>query len=213
MQIQGPLFGTCLIMETRMKKVTVVLAVSAAFMSAGAWAQLSDNVVATESVDTPTVLAAAPAGEATERARPAPRERAFRMPSERVEARLAYARTALKITDAQQPQWNSFSEVLRTHARTMDARIGERRAQMQSASRTERVRPTAIERMERTQRAMEQRSARLAEVIAAAKPLYATFSPEQRQVADQLLAQSGRGGHKHGHGGHRHGHHGKHHGA
>jgi hypothetical protein len=30
----------------------------------------------------------------------------------RIEARLAYLRTALKITDAQQPQWNANADVL-----------------------------------------------------------------------------------------------------
>ena len=40
-------------------------------------------------------------------------KRAFSMPGERVEARLAYMKTALKITDAQQAQWNAFADVAR----------------------------------------------------------------------------------------------------
>src|SRR5687767_9804228 len=43
-------------------------------------------------------------------------KRAFSSPSERVEARLAYIRTAMKITDAQQPQWNAFADSMRKRA-------------------------------------------------------------------------------------------------
>ena len=54
---------------------------------------------------------------------------AFTKPSERIEARLAYIRTALKITDAQQAQWNAFAETLRNQARSADQRMQEFRAQ------------------------------------------------------------------------------------
>jgi hypothetical protein len=139
--------------------------------------------------------------EATAAPRAGSDRRAFRNPSERVEARLAYIRTALKITDAQQPQWEGFANVLRKHARDMDQRMSERRAHFQKgAQRPDRQNVTAIERLERTQQRMAQRSARLNEVIAAAKPLYASLSPEQKQVADAMIArQGGRGGHHRGH--------------
>jgi hypothetical protein len=54
---------------------------------------------------------------------------------------------------------------------------------------------SAIERLERTQQRMTARSARLSEVISAAKPLYAALSPEQKQTADELLARQGGGRH------------------
>src|SRR5262245_50491747 len=50
--------------------------------------------------------------------------------SERVEARLAYIRTALKITPAQQQQWDAYANVHRKHAATMEKRFQERHAQM-----------------------------------------------------------------------------------
>ena len=75
------------------------------------------------------------------------------------------------------------------------------------AQRPEMRNVSAIERLERQQQRMTQRSARLGEVITAAKPLYASFSPEQKQIADEMLSRrGGRGGH-HG-GGHRGGHRG-----
>ena len=138
--------------------------------------------------------------------------RRFAMPSQRIEARLAYARTALKITDAQQPQWENFANVLRRHARAMDQRFQERRAQFEArrnqgdgARRMEPGNVNAIERLERAQQRMAERSARLNEVIAAAKPLYASFSPEQKQIADGMLARhgQGRGHHEHHRGMHR----------
>src|SRR5262245_18448613 len=60
-------------------------------------------------------------------------QRAFRAPSERVEAQLAYIRTALKISAAQQPQWDAYADVRRKQASAMDKRFQERRAQMAQA--------------------------------------------------------------------------------
>ncbi|MBY0271178.1 MAG: Spy/CpxP family protein refolding chaperone [Burkholderiales bacterium] len=131
-------------------------------------------------------------------------KQAFSLPSERVEARLAYIRTALKITAAQQTQWDNFAGVMRKQAKDADARVQEHRAKM--AANTERKRPNAIERLERQQVFMATASARIGERLAVQKPLYAALSPEQQQVADKVLA--GHGGKRGGHGG-RHGGHGR----
>ena len=121
---------------------------------------------------------------------PAPRQqdqrRAFSMPSERVEARLAYIRTALKITDAQQPQWNAFADTLRKQASALDKQFESRRAQM--AQGTQRQRPNAIEQLERRQQLHTAALTSLNERLAVQKPLYAALSEEQKQIADQLLA-------------------------
>lgn len=130
-------------------------------------------------------------------------KQAFSLPGERVEARLAYIKTALKITDAQQTQWDNFAGVMRKQARDADVQIQERRAKM--AGNTEHKRPTAIERLERQQAFMATASARIGERLAVQKPLYAALSPEQQQVADKVLV--GHGGKRSGHG--RHGGHGR----
>jgi exonuclease VII large subunit len=123
-------------------------------------------------------------------------KRSFQLPSERVEALLARLQTALKITDAQKAQWENFAAVMRTHAREADQRIQERRTRM--AERSKRQQLSAIERLERRQQMMAARAQRLDELIAAGKPLYAAFTPEQKQVADGLLAsRHGRSGHRH----------------
>ena len=111
---------------------------------------------------------------------------ALTLPSERVEARLAYLKTALKITQAQQTQWDAFADVQRNHARAADARVKAMRDG--AAQRPQGGRPNAVERLERRQQMLATQSQRLTEVIAAAKPLYAALSPDQKRIADELLA-------------------------
>ena len=122
--------------------------------------------------------------------------RPFSLPGERIEARLAYLKTALKITDAQQPQWEAFANTLRKHARDTDQRIKARRAQVAQGHHDRKA--TAIERLERRQARLAAVSARLNDTLAAAKPLYAALSPEQQKIADELLG-SGRHRMRHGH--------------
>jgi LTXXQ motif family protein len=126
-------------------------------------------------------------------------QRAFRLPSERTDARLAYLKTALKITDAQQPQWDAFASTLRKQAREADQRVQALRTE--AAGREKGAQPTAIERMERGQARLAAASARLNETLSAAKPLYAALSPEQQKIADELLT-SRRHGMSHHRGGH-----------
>lgn len=177
-----------------MKRVFLATAVSAAFA-------IGTSAVLAQSVEpaVPTIVAQA-TPDASGTARGAPEKRAFRSAAERVEARLAYIHTALKINDAQQGQWENFAGVLRKHAREIDARIQQFRAQGTQQPNAGNV--TAIDRMERMQKRMAERYHRFGEVITAAKPLYDVLSPEQKQVADSMLARSGPGGRHHHRGGH-----------
>jgi protein CpxP len=123
-------------------------------------------------------------------------KRAFSLPSERVEARLAYVKTALKITDAQQAQWNAFADVARKQATEQDKQMKARHARMEQ--RSPREKPTVIDRMERQQQRHAAAIARLNERLAVQKPLYAALSPEQKAIADEVLAPRGhRGGFPH----------------
>ena len=125
-------------------------------------------------------------------------KRDTRLPSERVEARLAEAKTKLKITSAQETQWNAFANVTRRHAKAADERIRAMRDGKKSQTQSK---LTAVERLERRQQMAAAHSQRLTEVIAAAKPLYAALSAEQKAIADDMLTP------RRGHGGR--GHHGR----
>ncbi len=115
-------------------------------------------------------------------------------PAQRVEARLAYVRTALKITDAQQPQWNAFADEVRQEA--------AQRAQKVKAWREEAAqRPTAIERLDRAQKMHADAIATINARLAVEKPLYDALNPEQKKIADVVLEPRPRGrfgGHRHG---------------
>ena len=119
-------------------------------------------------------------------------ERALK-PTDRVEARLAYMRTALKITAAQQSQWDAYAGVLRKQASTMETRMQERRA-MTEKTAGEHKRPTLVERHERARARMVTMTQHMDELLAVEKPLYAALSPEQQRVADEVLSPRGHGG-------------------
>jgi hypothetical protein len=131
------------------------------------------------------------AAQKSQAQRPDHGKRDTRLPSERVEARLAQAKTKLQITAAQEAQWNAFADVTRRHAKAADERIKAMRDSKESQSK----RLTAVERLERRQQMAADHSQRLTEVIAAAKPLYATLSAEQKAIADDMLTP--RRGHGH----------------
>jgi hypothetical protein len=143
---------------------------------------------------------AQPAADATRMS-----QREHRLSGERIDARLAYAKAALKITPAQEAQWNALADVLRKHAKAMDEQIAQRRNQPRDQSLS------AIDRLQRRQDMMAAASTRANEVLEAAKPLYAVLSDEQKKDADALLSRGDRrgdhqGGHRSEHREQRHGH-------
>jgi hypothetical protein len=120
---------------------------------------------------------------ASESGRRSAEPRPFSKPAERVEARLAYVKTALKITDNQQTLWNAYADVVRRNAQTMEQRFAQFRAQRQGRAQ----RPNAVERLERQQVMYTNAAARLNEILSVQKPLYEALSPEQQKVADVVL--------------------------
>ena len=152
---------------------------------------------------------------------PGMRERAMN-PADRAEARLAYVKTALKITPAQEPQWNAYANFVRQRSTEMQQRFEQRRQQMQQMREQAQAqpggpqpggpqagprfqRPGAMERLERQQAMHQEASKRIADLMAVQKPLYDVLTPEQRKVADEVLAPrrfargpGGPGGMRHG---------------
>jgi len=110
----------------------------------------------------------------------------------RVEGQLAYFRTELRVTEAQTPQWNAFADVVR--AQTDRLRQGAMR-EMQGMQRMQSMQSGAAQPMPAPQQ-MEHRIALLSThleamraVAAAAAPLYAALSDDQRRSADELMAE------------------------
>lgn len=114
----------------------------------------------------------------------------FTKPTERVEARLAYVRTALKITDAQQAQWDTYANFVRKDVQEMEQRFQSMHAAGDQHSRQQR--PNAIESLERQQAFHTEAAARIAKRLEVEKPLYAALSTDQQKIADAVLSQRSR---------------------
>ena len=135
-------------------------------------------------------------------------QRPFSKPTERVEARLAYVKTALKITDAQQAQWNAYADAQRRAAAENEKKFAEWRQKMaerrkdraEGKAPQERPRPSAIERLDRAGKMHADAIARVNAQLAVIKPLYASLSAEQRKIADEVLVPQHRRGFHRGHG-------------
>jgi hypothetical protein len=115
---------------------------------------------------------------------PSPRDygrRNFR-PGERIDRRLAFLHQRLGITPAQEAAWTEFATELRNTATAVQRDRGMRGA--------ERGPMSAVQRLELRQRMLEKRSADLDRELHALRPLYASFSDEQKRVADQLLVRT-----------------------
>jgi len=119
-------------------------------------------------------------------------ERHHLLPSELVEPRLAFLKTALKITDAQSKPWNAFADVMRKQAKEKDAMVTALRAYKDANL-------TMIDRMEQRQKMLSTAAANLSDLIAVAQPLYASFSDEQKRLANEFLTPHF--SHHFGHGG------------
>lgn len=114
------------------------------------------------------------------------------MSPERIEGRLAFLKTELKITEAQAPQWNAYAELKRNQAKAMQARHAAFKEQhaahkKDGAERSE-ARPLP-ERLAAREKMMEQHLAEMKQSKAVIEPLYNVLTPEQRKTADQLLGR------------------------
>jgi hypothetical protein len=103
-----------------------------------------------------------------------------------VDGRIALLKTELKITPAQEAQWQSVAAALRQNAQSLD--------EAAAAARPRRgAQMNAVERMERQGAFAKIRADNDARLLAAFKPLYAGLSPDQQHIANALM-----GGHHHG---------------
>jgi hypothetical protein len=95
-----------------------------------------------------------------------------------VEGRLAFLKAELKITDAQMPLWDKFATAVRDNSKAISEVVEDQRTAAATARLPDRL--ALREKLLRAQLAAVQR------LKAAADPLYAALSPEQKKTADEL---------------------------
>ena len=100
-----------------------------------------------------------------------------------VEARLAYVKTALSITEEQATAWKAYEDAARADVQSMQTVHQAMMTAMQSGS--------AIDRMQTHITMMQARLDALKVLEPAAETLYQALTPEQKKKADTLLGMSG----------------------
>jgi len=109
------------------------------------------------------------------------------LPGQFIEADLTFLKTALKLTDAQLPAWDTVANVLRAQARRRDAELAAHRAEHDKASVQQNAPMDLIARLEDRRKMIVEEGDDLTRLIAAVKPLYAELSDEQKASANELL--------------------------
>ena len=100
---------------------------------------------------------------------------------DRVEGRIAFLRTELKITDTQSAAWNAFADTLRNNAES----LGEVRASMMSQAGT--APQTLVDRLTLQEKWLAARLEGTRAMKSALINLVGTLSDDQKKTADQLL--------------------------
>lgn len=85
----------------------------------------------------------------------------------------------LQITSAEEPQWEQFAQVMRANAQAMSDSLDQRAQQIGGMN--------AVQDMTTYAQLAEQRSQDLVKLANAFQTLYNSFSPQQKQNADQLF--------------------------
>ena len=104
------------------------------------------------------------------------------MPFEHVEGRVAFLKAEIGITDAQQKVWNDFADAMRRNAET------HRTMHRQMMSLEAAASSDWQERLGRRARLMTARAEAMSALNAAAGPLFAALSEDQRDKAERLLS-------------------------
>jgi periplasmic protein CpxP/Spy len=94
----------------------------------------------------------------------------------RVENRIATLHKQLKITSAQESQWQPFADVMRENAQTMSQLDAQRAKDIESES--------ALDNMRGYAQLTQAHADGVKKLITAFEPLYNSFSREQKQLAD-----------------------------
>jgi periplasmic protein CpxP/Spy len=119
---------------------------------------------------------------ATSSAMPAAAQHHHRMrmlPGQLVEGRIAFLRTELKITPAQEAQWGQVAAAMRQNANALDQQI--------TTTRQHHTNMDAVQRLTLRGEFAKLRAENNARLLTAFRPLYASLTPQQQQVANALI--------------------------
>src|ERR1700726_2381123 len=100
------------------------------------------------------------------------------MPGQLVDGRIAFLKAELKITPTEETQWQQVAAAMHENAKALDQTI--------TVARQNRSDTDAVQRLELREQFARMRADNDARLVAAFKPLYASLSPEQQQMANQL---------------------------
>ncbi|WP_256750083.1 Spy/CpxP family protein refolding chaperone [Mesorhizobium sp. Mes31] len=103
---------------------------------------------------------------------------------DRIDGRLAFLKTELKITDEQAPSWDELAGVIRGTAESHNALMQDMMKQFQNGEFLKKPLP---ERLAYQQTHLEARLEQVKTVRAAVEKLYAKLSDEQKQSADEIV--------------------------
>jgi hypothetical protein len=101
------------------------------------------------------------------------------MKAKRIEGRLAFLKTELKITDAQLPFWNAFAQAMRDNATAMQAMPHAMMGMSKAA--------TLPDKLAERETMLVARLEAVRKLKAAADPLYAALNADQKKTADEIM--------------------------
>ena len=98
---------------------------------------------------------------------------------ERVEGRIKELHAQLRITPAEEPQWNEFAQVMRENAREMDQVFMQRAQQYPTMN--------AVQNMQSYEQISEEHAQRVQRLVPAFQKLYDAMPDQQKRLADQVF--------------------------
>jgi len=107
------------------------------------------------------------------------RHHARMLPGQLVDGRIAFLKAELKITPAQETQWQQVATAMHENANALDQAI--------STARGQRGTMDAVQRLALREQFAKVRAENDARPLTAFKPLYASLSPDQQQAANDLV--------------------------
>ena len=128
----------------------------------------------------PALAQNTPAPATSEAVQPSMHHHARMLPSQLVDGRIAFLKAELKITPAQETQWQQVATAMQQNATALDGVIGNARQQSGSMD--------AVQRLTLREQFAKIHADNDARLLTAFKPLYASLSPEQQQMANALVA-------------------------